>query len=167
MSLVYGLAELYKGGESLGWIEKGSFDMGGKKGEATDIFAEQIPDAPVEVIAQSNATINPTFNLIQLNFENFQKTLGGSLVTSGTGDDLKVVGWTAPEDLVQLRDEYLIKFRSGHETHIPDALLLASFGGKVTLTETTKIECELRTIKTTGSSSYGVYEAGTITEEEA
>lgn len=166
--LIYGLADVLFEGESLGYIEKGSFDHGGEKGEVTEIFAEQVLDAPVEVIATSNATIKPTFNLIKLNFENFQKVLGGTLVTSGTGDDLKVIGWSSPVDaLADIRGEFLIKYRSGKESHLPYALLLANFAGKATLTEASKLECQLYPIKSEGKSSYSVYNEGTITEGEA
>ncbi len=166
--LIYGLADVLFNGESLGYVEKGSFDHGGVKAEVAEIFAEQVLDAPVEVIATSNAKIKPTFNLIKLNFETFQKVLGGTLLTSGTGDDLKVIGWNSPVDtLADIRGEFLVKYRSGKESYMPYALLLANFGGKATLTETSKLECQLYPIKSEGKSSYGVYEAGTITEDEA
>ena len=63
----------------VGYIEKGSWDMGGKKPEAARIEAEQVPGTPVLVIPQSNGSIAPTFNIIQLNYENLHKLLGGSL----------------------------------------------------------------------------------------
>ena len=63
----------------MGYIEKGSFDLGGQKPEAAKIGAEQVPGAPVLVIAQSNGSIAPTFNVIQMDFDNLHKLLGGSL----------------------------------------------------------------------------------------
>ena len=80
MEFAYGLAEVLLDDERIGYIEKGSFDLGGKKPEVTDINAEQVPDAPVLVIPQSNGTIAPTFNMIQLNYKNMKRLLGGEIV---------------------------------------------------------------------------------------
>ena len=60
----------------VGYIEKNSFDMGGQKPESAKIEAEQVPGTPVLIIPQSNGSIAPTFNVIQLNYENLHSLLG-------------------------------------------------------------------------------------------
>jgi len=62
----------------VGYIEKNSFDMGGQKPESAKIEAEQVPGTPVLIIPQSNGSIAPTFNVIQLNYENLHSLLGGT-----------------------------------------------------------------------------------------
>ena len=88
-NFMYGIGKLTIGDFEVGYIEKGSFDFGGKEPESVDIEAEQVPDAPVLSLAQKNGTIEPSFNLIQLDYENIQKALGGTLVKTGE----KVTGW--------------------------------------------------------------------------
>lgn len=147
---IYGIAEVRfkkKGGttaEKVGYIEKGSWDWGGSKPESVDVEAEQVPDAPVLTLLQSNGKISPTFNLIQLDYENLQRSLGGSLIESGTGQDKKITGWNAPSSLVELSGEWEIEFVSGQTMTIPNATILANPGGKLTLTEVSKIECQLK-----------------------
>lgn len=70
---MYGIGSLSFGGFKVGYIEKGSFDFGGKEPESVDVDAEQVPDAPVLSLAQKNGTIEPTFNLIQLDYKNLKK----------------------------------------------------------------------------------------------
>ena len=165
MEFAYGLAEVLLDDERIGYIEKGSFDLGGKKPEVTDINAEQVPDAPVLVIPQSNGTIAPTFNMIQLNYKNMKRLLGGEIVETGEAPSKKVLGWKAPTSLVSLEGKWTIKFASGQVLNIPRAMILANLGGKLTLTETSKIECELRVMKplTEGDSSpYGMSDEGAL-----
>lgn len=139
---MYGLGAVkYKGAE-VGYIAKNSFDFGGKKPEAAKIEAEQVPGAPVLVIAQTNGTIAPKFDMIQLNFESLKQLLGGTLHYSD-GAQTTVVGWTAPTDAVTLSGPWELKLVSGQSVLIPNATLLSNLGGKLTLTETSKIECEL------------------------
>ena len=52
-------------------------------------------------------------------------------------------GWKAPTDLVELRDKCEIQLKSGQTVTIPSATLMANLGGKLTLTEVSKIECQL------------------------
>lgn len=150
---IYGIAEVRykkKGGttaETVGYIEKGSWDWGGTKPESVDIEAEQVPDAPVLTLAQSNGKISPTFNLIQLDYENLQRALGGTLIETGDGAGKQVTGWNAPTSLVDLSGEYEIDFVSGQTMTIPNATILANLGGKLTLTEVSKIECQLKVNK--------------------
>ena len=74
---MYGIGAVKYKDFVVGYIEKGSFDLGGQKPEAAKIEAEQVPGAPVLVIAQSNGSIAPTFNVIQMDFDNLHKLLGG------------------------------------------------------------------------------------------
>lgn len=147
---IYGIAEVRfkkKGGttkEKVGYIEKGSWDWGGSKPESVDVNAEQFPDAPVLTLLQSNGKNAPTFNLIQLDYENLQRALGGTLIKSGSGQDAKVTGWEAPSLLVDLSGEWEIEFASGQTMTIPNATIIANLGGKLTLTEVSKIECQLK-----------------------
>lgn len=78
-NFMYGLGAVKYKDFVVGYIEPGSFDMGGVKPESTKINAEQVPGTPVLIIPQSNGSIAPTFNVIQLNYENLHKLLGGSL----------------------------------------------------------------------------------------
>ena len=76
---MYGIGAVKYKDFTIGYIEKNSFDLGGKKPEAAKIEAEQVQGAPVLVIPQSNGGIAPTFNVIQMNYSNLHKLLGGSL----------------------------------------------------------------------------------------
>ena len=60
----------------MGYSEINSFDIGGQKPESAKIEAEQVPGTPVLIIPQSNGSIAPTFNVIQLNYENLHSLLG-------------------------------------------------------------------------------------------
>lgn len=71
-NFIYGIAAVKKGTMLIGYIEKGSWDWGGQKPESVDVEAEQVPDAPVLTLLQQNGRIAPTFNLIQLNYENLK-----------------------------------------------------------------------------------------------
>ena len=73
---MYGIGAVKYKDFIVGYIEKGSFDLGGQKPEAAKIEAEQVPGAPVLVIAQSNGSIAPTFNVIQMDYKNLHKLLG-------------------------------------------------------------------------------------------
>ena len=70
----------------VGYIERNSFDMGGQKPESAKIEAEQVPGTPVLIIPQSNGSIAPTFNVIQLNYENLHSLLGGTMHYSRVAD---------------------------------------------------------------------------------
>lgn len=152
-NFMYGIAAVKFGEKTIGYIEKGSWDWGGTKPESTDIDAEQVPDAPVLTILTKNATISPTFNIIQLNYENIQAALGGTLV----GTTGKYTGWKAPTNLVQLSGKWTIDFVSGQTCTIPNATILANLGGKLTLTEVSKLECQLKVNKPSdGSAPYDI-----------
>ena len=76
---IYGIAAVKFKEKTVGYIEKGSWDWGGSKPESTDVEAEQVPDAPVLTLLQKNSQVSPSFNLIQLDYENLQAVLGGKL----------------------------------------------------------------------------------------
>lgn len=140
---IYGIGSVTFNGKLIGYIEKGSWDWGGQKPESVDIEAEQVPDGPVLTLLQKNGTISPRFNIIQLDYKNLQMTLGGKLAPN----DETPTSWEAPEDLIQLSGKWEIKFVSGQAMTIPNGTLLANLGGKLTLTEVTKVECQLKIIK--------------------
>lgn len=152
-NFMYGIGAVKFGEKTIGYIEKGSWDWGGTKPESTDVEAEQVPDAPVLTILTKNASISPTFNIIQLNYENIQMVLGGTLV----GTTGKYTGWKAPKSLVQLSGKWTIEFVSGQTCNIPNATILANLGGKLTLTEVSKLECQLKVNKPSdGSEPYDI-----------
>ena len=137
---IYGIAKVLFEDTVIGYIEKGSWDWGGTKPESTDVEAEQVPGAPVLVLQQKNGQISPTFNIIQLDYENLQAVLGGTLVKTGEA----VTGWKAPTSLVNLSGKWTIDFVSGQTMTIPNGTILANLGGKLTLTEVSKVECQLK-----------------------
>lgn len=58
---------------------------------------------------------------------------------------------------MELRDECEIQLKSGQTVKIPSATLMANLGGKLTLTEVSKIECQLTVnAPTDGSAPYEV-----------
>lgn len=152
-NFMYGIGSLSFDTFTVGYIEKGSFDFGGTKPESVDVEAEQVPDAPVLTLLQKNGQIAPTFNLIQLNYENLSQVLGGTLV----GNVGNYTGWKAPTSLVQKSGKWTINLVSGQVITIPNGTILANLAGKLTLTEVAKIECQLRVNKPSdGSASYTI-----------
>lgn len=150
---IYGIAVVKFGIAIIGYIEKGSWDWGGTKPESVDVEAEQVPDAPVLTLLQKNGQISPTFNLIQLDYENLKNTLGGTLVGSAGN----YTGWKAPTSLVDLSGKWTIDFVSGQTMTIPNGTILANLGGKLTLTEVSKVECQLKIAKPEdGGSPYEI-----------
>lgn len=164
---MYGVAELKYRDFTVGYIEKESFDLGGTKGEATKVGAEQVPGTPVLVIPQSNGTINPQFNIIQLDYENLQQLLGGYLhYAAEDSSKTTPIGWTAPTTAIQLQGPWEIKTVAGKSVLIPNALLLADLGGKLTLTETAKVECSLEPmVPEDGGQPYGVFNSDALPSE--
>ena len=150
---IYGIGAVYFDETLVGYIEKNSWDWGGTKPESVDVEAEQVPDAPVLTLLTKNGSISPTFNLIQLDYENLHAMLGGTLVgTTGA-----YTGWKAPTDLVELRGKWTIDFVSGQTMTIPNGMISANLGGKLTLTEVSKLECQLKVNKPSdGSAPYEI-----------
>ena len=66
------------------------------------------------------------------------------LVEAGTEGNKKVTGWKAPTSLVNMTDKWTIDFVSGQTMTIPNGTILANLGGKLTLTEVSKVECQLK-----------------------
>lgn len=160
---MYGLGALKYKGAKVGYVAKNSFDLGGSKPESADIEAEQVPGAPVLVIPQSNGKIAPKFDMIQLNFESLKQLLGGTLIKDGE----KIKGWTSPVGAVVIEGPWQIDLVSGQSILIPSATLLSDLAGKLTLTETAKIEVELKVTKpaTEGVPSYGVFDTSSLPAE--
>lgn len=160
---MYGIGAVKYKGKEVGYIAKNSFDMGGTKPESADIEAEQVPGAPVLVIAQSNGKIAPKFDMIRLNFESLQQFLGGKLHKSGE----KIVGWTAPRAAMVMEGPWEIDLVSGQSILIPNATLLSDLGGKLTLTETAKIEVELKVTMPSAAKvpPYGVFASDSLPAE--
>lgn len=166
-NFMYGIGAVKYKDFTVGYIAKNSFDLGGKKGEVAKIEAEQVPGAPVLVIPQSNGTIAPTFDVIQLDFVNLQKLLGGTLHYAKTDTERKTpTGWTAPSSAIQMAGPWEIALVSGQSVLIPNGTLLSSLGGKLTLTETAKIQCGLEVaIPEGGGQPYGVFATDALPDE--
>lgn len=146
---MYGIGVVKFGEKQIGYIEKNSWDWGGVKPEKVEVEAEQVPGAPVLTLVTKNGTIAPTFNLIQLDYENLHLAMGGTLI----GTEGAYTGWKAPTELVELRDKCEIELKSGQTVRIPNATLMGNLGGKLTLTEVSKIECQLTVNAPAGGGS--------------
>ena len=152
-NFIYGIGAVKFNDTTVGYIEKGSWDWGGEKPESVDVEAEQVPDAPVLTLATKNGQISPTFNLIQCDYKSLQQVLGGTLV----GTEGAYTGWKAPTDLIQLSGKWAIDFVSGQTMTSPNGMIMANLGGKLTLTEVSKIECQLKVNKPEdGGSPYEI-----------
>ena len=153
---LYGIGDVIFEDFQIGYLEKGSFDFGGTKPESVDVDAEQVPDAPVLTLLQKNGQIAPTFNLIQLNYKNIHAVMGGTLI----GGEETPKGWSAPSTLVQKSGKWIIKLVSGQTIIIPNGTIIANLGGKLTLTEVAKIECQLKVNKPSdGSAPYSIVDS--------
>lgn len=163
-NFMYGIGEVRYRGTKIGYIAKNSFDLGGVKPEAAEIEAEQVPGSPVLVIAQSNGKIGPKFDMIQLSFESLQQLLGGRLLKN---NDNEITGWTAPRSAMVMEGPWELKLVSGQSILIPNATLLSDLAGKLTLTETAKIEVELKVAMPTeeGVPPYGVFDSNALPDE--
>lgn len=163
-NFMYGIGEVRYRGTKIGYIAKNSFDLGGVKPQAAEVEAEQAPGSPVLVIAQSNGKIGPKFDMIQLTFESLQQLLGGRLIKNSEN---KVTGWTAPRSAMVMEGPWEFKLVSGQSILIPNATLLADLAGKLTLTETAKIEVELKVAMPAekGVPPYGVFDSDALPDE--
>lgn len=137
---MYGIGAVRKDGKTVGYIEKGSFEWGGTAPESTDVEAEQVPDAPVLTLASKNATVAPKFNMIQLDYETLHQMMGGTLV----GSEGNYTGWKAPTSLIQVSGAWEIDTVSGQTIKIPNGTMLTNLDGKLTLTEVSKLACQLK-----------------------
>ena len=76
------------------------------------------------------------------------------------------VGWTAPSVAMVMQGPWKLDLVSGKSILIPNATLLSNLGGKLTLTETAKIECTLEVaMPEDGSQPYGVFDTESIPSE--
>ena len=168
-NFMYGLGAVKYNDFVIGYIEKGSFDLNGQKPEAAKIEAEQAPGAPVLIIPQSNGSIAPTFNVIQTDYKNMHVLLGGTLHYAKEDSQKKnPTGWTAPQAALLMQGSFELALVSGRSILIPNGTLLSNLGGKLTLTETAKIECTLEVaMPEDGSQPYGVFDTGALPEEWA
>lgn len=164
---MYGIGAVKYKDFLVGYIEKNSFDMGGQKPEAAKIEAEQVPGTPVLVIPQSNGSIAPTFNVIQMDYENLHNLLGGTLHYKKEDTEKKTpIGWTAPSSAMLMQGAWELALVSGQNILIPNATLLSNLGGKLTLTETSKIECTLEVaMPEDGGDPYGTFDSDSIPDE--
>lgn len=79
--------------------------------------------------------------------------MGGTL----EGGEEAPTGWNAPTELVQKSGKWTVDFVSGQRMTIPNGTIAANLGGKLTLTEVSKIECQLKVNKPTdGTSPYSI-----------
>lgn len=166
-NFMYGIGAVKYKGFTVGYIEKNSFDLGGVKPEAAKIEAEQVPGTPVLVIPQSNGSIAPKFNVIQLNYANLHKLLGGALhYKAGDTEKKESIGWSAPAAIILMEGPWELALVSGQSVLIPNGTLLSNLGGKLTLTETSKIECTLElAMPIEGGQPYGIFNTDNIPEE--
>jgi len=166
-NFMYGVGTVKYKDFIVGYIEKNSFDLGGVKPEAAKVEAEQVPGTPVLVIPQSNGSIAPKFNVIQLNYANLHKLLGGTLhYKAGDTEKKNPVGWTSPTAAMLMAGPWELALVSGQSVLIPNGTLLSNLGGKLTLTETAKIECTLEVaMPEDGSQPHGVFDTDALPEE--
>ena len=132
---IYGLSSFTLNDKLLGYIEKDSYDWGGSEPETVDVNAEQVPGQPVLILVQKNGTVEPQFNLIQLDADNIAAVLGG---TSANGK------WSAPTQLSQVTGKVKIETVSGHVIEVPKVTVAANLTGKLSLSEVSKIQVKLK-----------------------
>lgn len=162
-----GIAALKFRGETLGYVKKGSFKLNGKEAEYTPIEAEQVPDAPVEIVLTKNAIIEPTFSLIELVYERLQAIMGGKTITTGEGAAAKITGWDAPVALEAVTGDFQLDFFTGRSIPIPRALLLAAITGDVTYATPVELSCKILPMKDLTDeqkSTYGIRDTATVVE---
>lgn len=161
---MYGIGSVTFKGKTIGYIEKNSWNNNGKKPEVAEVNAEQVAGSAVLIIPQSNGTFAPSFNLIQLDYENLKVALGGELVYAESDTEKKdPIGWTAPSAIIQLSGGWGINLVSGQSILIPNGTLLSALGGQLTLTETAKIECEIKISEPEDDGSpYGIFKTDSI-----
>ncbi len=160
-NFIYGIGRMLFNDTEVGYIEKDSFEYGGTKPDTVDVEAEQVPGAPVLTLVQKNGQLSPTFNLIQLNYENIQLMLGGELIEKNNS----VTGWKAPTDLVEVTGDVKIETVSGQTIHFPNAAVEASFDGKLALSEVSKIAVQLKVNMPSEGAPYEIYDTDEDSED--
>ena len=139
---MYGLAAVKLDDLLLGYIEEGSFKLNGAKGEVTEINAAQKHGGPVLVIPKSNGTIAPSFDLIQMDYDNMATLMGGAVVKTGE----QTTGWSAPSALVQTSGKLTIQTDSSHEIVVKKAFVSAYIDGDLSLGSVSKIKVETKAL---------------------
>lgn len=139
---MYGLAAVKLDDLLLGYIEEGSFKLNGAKGEVTEINAAQKHGGPVLVIPKSNGTIAPSFDLIQMDYDNMATLMGGQVVKTGEN----TTGWAAPSALVQTSGKLTIQTDSSHEIVVKKAFVSAYIDGDLSLDSVSKIKVETKAL---------------------
>jgi len=158
---MYGIGSVELDGEPLGYIEKDSWEWNGEKGSRVDVEAEQVPDQPVLVLRETGAVLRPTFNLIELDYGTLERALGGErrvdgalsahsggTLTAHSGAVLTGAGggreaWECGTGVAWACGEWTIRLVSGQVVTIPKGLLRANLGGRLSLGEVSRLECEL------------------------
>ena len=73
------------------------------------------------------------------------------------GSEGNYAGWKSPTSLVEKSGKWTIDFVSGQTMTIANGTILANLGGKLTLTEVSKVECKLKVNKPSdGSAPYEI-----------
>lgn len=152
---LYGVGRLQFGGKTLGYIQKGTFQLNGTKGTSTPVEAEQIPGGPVLSIPVSNGSIAPTFGIIEWDYEMMVALMGGTLVKD-TSDN--IIGWNAPSsELVEARGEFVIETVAKKRITIFDALVQAAPNGNLELASVAQIDTTVTPqIPVDGSAPYKI-----------
>ncbi len=162
--LMYGLEEMYLKGLSIGYIKEDSFQWNGTQGELAQIRAAQVKGTAIKNIPTSNGTVAPTFQLLQFNYENMAKVLGGRVIMKNG----KAVGWAAPKALVRLEGFVEVFSDSGQVIVFPSAIIQGFISGPLQLTETSTIDCTLGVNQpATGEDPYYIFDAAEYTPYDA
>jgi len=158
---MYGVGRVKAGDTVLGYIQKGTFQLNGTKGETTKIDAEQLPGTPVLTIATSNGSIAPSFGVIEWDYEVMAATMGGTVKRDKNG---KAIGWKAPAQLVEARCKFIIETLSKKRITIFDALLRSSLGGNLDLTSVAQIDMSVE--PQTPADGSGPFDVDDIPDDE-
>lgn len=159
---LYGVGLLKFKGLVLGYILKDSFQMNGTKGEASDIWAEQVQSAAVKSLPQSNGTIAPSFNLIEMDYDSMQACMGGEVLKDASD---KTIGWSAPTNTIQIEGEFIVETVSGQRVTIANGLFQSNLGGQLNLSTVAQIEVSIKVqMPTDGTAPYKIED---IVEEPA
>ena len=163
---LYGVGQVLFRDFVVGYIKKDSFDMGGVKPEVSKIYAEQLAGTAALVIPQSNGSIAPNFVLIQLDYANLHKALGGTLhYAPADTTKQEPIGWTAPKQVLRLEGPWRIDLVSGQSILIANAVLLSNLGGKLTLKETAEISCTLELQPAEKGDDFGIIDTTEIPKQ--
>lgn len=159
---IRGIGKLVFGGNTCGYIKKGSFKPNGAKAEYSPVEAEQVPHAPVDYIVTKPASIKPTFTIIQTDYQTLYDTMGGTLIKTGAGDEEKIVGWDGPAGFEVPRGDFELHFYTGKVQYVPSSILFASLAGNVEFASNLEVECELLPIASLTDdqkATYGIYDS--------